>query len=137
MTTTSTSTPTATDLATRMFALAQTVCASFAVVNEETVRGEPHTWIHAPTPELTSVLSYQDTVLITMAVNRLVTKAESTRIVREATLACTLAWAAAGLLPNNKYQPIRTAGALTWSLGFHHMNQWCPTAMRRGVKVPA
>ena len=123
--------------AAQMLAIAQTVCAKFAVVNEETVRGEPHTWIHAPTPELTNVSAYQDTVLITMPINRLVSKGESSRIVREATLACTLAWAAAGLLPNNKYQPIRTAGALTWSLGFHHMNQWCPTAMRRGVKVPA
>jgi hypothetical protein len=118
--------------ASNMLEIAKTVCAEHSVTNEEMYFGELTTWTHAPTVELSSGVIY-----ITMPCNRVVTKAQSMAQVRAATLAATMAWGDAGLLPNNRYKPVKVRGSMTWSIGFWHMGQWCATGYRRGVKVPA
>jgi hypothetical protein len=118
--------------ANKMLEIARAVCAAHSVTNEEMYFGEHTSWTHAPTAELSSGVIY-----ITMPCNRVVTKAQSMAQVRAATLAATIAWCEAGLLPNGRYKPVKVRGSMTWSIGFWHMGQWCASGYRRGVKVPA
>jgi hypothetical protein len=121
----------ATDTAAKMLEIAKTVCAAHSVTNEEMYFGELTTWTHAPTAELSCGVIY-----ITMPCNRVVTKAQSMEVVRAATLAATMAWGDAGLLPNHRYHPVKVRKCMTWPIGFWHMGVYSATGYRRGVKVP-
>lgn len=120
--------PTVTD---RMIEIARAVAAEHAHTLTEDFQGSPHTWNH-----VCAVEAHNGVIHFTMETNRVVSRDESKRIVRAVTLATTLAWDAAGLLPGGKYHPVKMRGVFTWSVGFWHMSQWCPTAYRRGVRVP-
>lgn len=121
-----------------MLAIAQTVCATFTHTSTEIIRGESVTWAHSPTAILTSGINHEDTLIIQVDVNRVISKTEAITMVNEATKAVAMAWDAAGLLPNGRYHAIKFGAQkrLVLSLGYWHMGIFSVTGVRRSVRVP-
>jgi hypothetical protein len=100
-----------------------------------TANGSPKSevidWIHPCT-----VSESEGVVYVGAPQNRVVSIEASRELLRKTCAAITLAWDAAGLLPNGKVRCVKRDGSMVWRTGYHHMGVFCTTGRMRGYRVP-